>query len=75
MLQTKHFRKISKTAFTPSAPCERTFCMQKTLKTLQAFSVFVYVLRSSIKRLCHILTAAADSKSLSCSTAYLSERR
>ena len=51
------------------------FCMQKTLKTSQAFSVFVYVLRSSIKCLLHSLTAAADSKSLSCSTAYLSERR
>lgn len=30
MLKPKHLRKISKTAFTPSAPCERTFCMQKS---------------------------------------------
>lgn len=30
MLQTKHLRKIPKIAFTPSAPCERTFCMQKS---------------------------------------------
>lgn len=30
MLKTKHLHKISKTAFTPSAPCERTFCMQKS---------------------------------------------
>lgn len=75
MLKTKHLRTMSKIAFTESALCERTFCMQKTLKTSQAFSVFVYVLRSSIKRLSCSLTAAADSKSLSCSTAYLSERR
>ncbi len=75
MIKTKHLRTMSKIAFTESAPCERTFCMQKTLKTSQAFSVFVYVLRSSIKCLLNSLTAAADSKSLSCSTAYLSERR
>lgn len=34
MLKTKHLHKISKTAFTPSAPCERTFCMQKNAKDL-----------------------------------------
>lgn len=33
MLKTKHLRTMSKIAFTESAPCERTFCMQKTLKT------------------------------------------
>ena len=75
MLKTTPLRTMSKIAFTESAPYERTFCMQKTLKTSQAFSVFVYVLRSSIKRLLHSLTAAADSKSLSCSKAYPSERR
>ena len=31
MLQTKHLRKISKTACTLSAPGERTFCMQKAV--------------------------------------------
>ena len=30
MLQTKHLRKISNITFTPSAPCERTICMQKS---------------------------------------------
>lgn len=30
MLKTKHLRTMSKIAFTPSAPCERTFCMQKS---------------------------------------------
>lgn len=33
MLKIKHLRTMSKIAFTESAPCERTFCMQKTLKT------------------------------------------
>ena len=72
MLKTKHLRTMSKIAFTESALCERTFCMQKTLKTSKPLAFF---LRSSIKRLRRSLTAAADSKSLSCSTAYLSERR
>lgn len=30
MLRAKHLCKISKIALTPSAPCERTFCMQKS---------------------------------------------
>jgi len=33
MLKTTPLRIMSKIAFTESAPCERTFCMQKTLKT------------------------------------------
>lgn len=33
MLKTTPLRTMSKIAFTESAPCERTFCMQKTLKT------------------------------------------
>lgn len=30
MLKTKHLRTMSKIAFTESALCERTFCMQKS---------------------------------------------
>lgn len=46
MIKTKHLHKIFKTAFTPSAPCERTFCMQKTLKTSKplAFLFTFYIL-------------------------------
>lgn len=47
MLKTKHLRTMSKIAFTESAPCERTFCMQKTLKTSKPLAFFVYVLQLS----------------------------
>lgn len=49
MLKTKHLRTMSKIAFTESAPCERTFCMQKTLKTSKplAFLFTFYVLQLS----------------------------
>ena len=49
MIKTKHLHKISKKAFTKSALCERTFCMQKTLKTSKplAFLFTFYVLQLS----------------------------
>ena len=49
MLKTKHLRTRSKIAFTESALCERTFCMQKTLKTSKplAFLFTFYVLQLS----------------------------
>lgn len=47
MLKTKHLRTMSKIAFTESALCERTFCMQKTLKTSKPLAFFVYVLQLS----------------------------
>ena len=49
MLKTKHLRTMSKIAFTESAPCERTFCIQKTLKTSKplAFLFTFYVLQLS----------------------------
>ena len=49
MLKTTPLRIMSKIAFTESAPCERTFCMQKTLKTSKplAFLVTFYILQLS----------------------------
>ena len=49
MLKTTPVRIMSKIAFTESAPCERTFCMQKTLKTSKplAFLFTFYILQLS----------------------------